>query len=323
MLVVTHPAGSPKTALGPTALTARSGSVVHLDGCIQRQLFDHVNTATHRVLAGCGLEVKPWAAGCCGALHAHAGDLETARALARRNIEAFERAGADGIAVNAAGCGAALKAYGTWFEGDPAWAERAARFAAEVRDIAEVVTLPRVGEDPSPGTGARSSLRPDPGPGRGLGVRPDTDPGLRPDPGPDSRAAVHPEPHDRSGSRPLRVAWDPPCHQLHAQGIDAEARELLRGIPGVECVEVPRGSECCGGAGLYGITHPDLGDRITHDKLAAIESTGCDVVATSNPGCMMQIGAMAVERGIDLKVVHPIELVAWSLDHRIHSRGSA
>jgi glycolate oxidase iron-sulfur subunit len=76
---------------------------------------------------------------CCGALHAHAGDLEAARRLARANIAAFERSGAEAIAVNAAGCGAMMKDYGHLLQGDPAWAERAAAVAARVRDVTELL----------------------------------------------------------------------------------------------------------------------------------------------------------------------------------------
>jgi glycolate oxidase iron-sulfur subunit len=265
--------------------SAAGSTVVHLDGCVQRELFGHVNQATYDVLASGGFEVREWNAGCCGALHAHAGDLAGARALARRNIKAFEQADAEWVAVNAAGCGAALKDYGAWFDGDPVWAERARRFAAAVRDVVEF------GAGPS-SEGAASDADDEPAADVGLAA-----------------AAPPTAPN-------LRVAWDPPCHQLHAQGIDTEARRFLAAIPGIECVDVPRGAECCGGAGLYGITHPELGDRITEDKLAAIESTGCTIVATANPGCMMQIGALAAERGIKLQVVHPIELLAWHLTDR-------
>jgi glycolate oxidase iron-sulfur subunit len=85
--------------------------------------------------------------GCCGALHAHAGDLDAARVLARRNVAAFERAGARWIAVNAAGCGAIMKEYGHLLADDPAWAARAAAVAARVRDVTELLAA----AGPAPG----------------------------------------------------------------------------------------------------------------------------------------------------------------------------
>jgi glycolate oxidase iron-sulfur subunit len=107
-------------------------------GCIMQVAYAGVNEATVRVLrrAGCDV-VAPAGQGCCGAIAIHAGDLDHGRSLAKRNIEAFERSGADAYVVNAAGCGSSLKEYGHLFAGDPEWAERAAAFSASVRDVTE------------------------------------------------------------------------------------------------------------------------------------------------------------------------------------------
>jgi glycolate oxidase iron-sulfur subunit len=111
-----------------------------LVGCVQRLSFAKVNDATVRVLAAEGCSVHaPAAQGCCGALPLHAGRIDQARALAKHNIEVFERAGVDRIAVNAAGCGSAMKDYGELFADDPAWAARAAAIAAKVRDVTELL----------------------------------------------------------------------------------------------------------------------------------------------------------------------------------------
>jgi len=108
-------------------------------GCFARVLFAPVNAATARLCAAAGCEVvAPRSQRCCGALHAHAGDHDGARRLARRLIEDFERQGElDAIVVNAAGCGSHLKELGALFAGDPAWAARASAFAARVRDALE------------------------------------------------------------------------------------------------------------------------------------------------------------------------------------------
>jgi glycolate oxidase iron-sulfur subunit len=112
--------------------------VAILEGCVQRGLFSRVNDATVRVLRanGCAV-IAAEGQGCCGALHAHAGNLEKALELARANIEAFEASGAETIVVNAAGCGAIMKEYGEQFEHDAAMHDRAARFSARVRDVSE------------------------------------------------------------------------------------------------------------------------------------------------------------------------------------------
>jgi glycolate oxidase iron-sulfur subunit len=114
--------------------------VALLAGCVQRLSFAHVNHATVRVLAaeGCGVHA-PAGQGCCGALPLHAGRIDQARALARHNIEVFEAAGVDRIAVNAAGCGSAMKEYGELFADDPAFAERATAISAKVRDVTELL----------------------------------------------------------------------------------------------------------------------------------------------------------------------------------------
>lgn len=108
-------------------------------GCIMRTAFGETERATVRMLERSGKRVSACAEQtCCGALHAHAGDGETARELARRNIDAFSGSETP-IVVNAAGCGAHLKAYGEVLAGDPAWAARAAAFGARVRDASEAV----------------------------------------------------------------------------------------------------------------------------------------------------------------------------------------
>lgn len=126
------PAGR-RAALGP-----RRGRVILFQGCIMPILFGDVMRETEEVLQRNGMDVViPAGQTCCGALMAHAGERRLAQALARRNIEAL--AGDDPIVVNAAGCGAMLKEYGELLAADPAYASRAAAFAARVRDVTELL----------------------------------------------------------------------------------------------------------------------------------------------------------------------------------------
>ncbi len=126
---------------GPIAPAIRE-RVAMLEGCVMRGLYADTNRATRRTLVANGYRVT-YAPGqrCCGALHAHAGDLETAQRLARANIAAFERTGAERIAVNAAGCGAAMKEYGHLLADDPLWSARAAAMAEKVRDVTELLAV--------------------------------------------------------------------------------------------------------------------------------------------------------------------------------------
>ena len=111
-----------------------------LEGCVMAGLYAHTNSATSRTLTVNGYrEVRTPGQGCCGALHAHAGDLDAARRLARENIAAFEAGGADVIVSNAAGCGAMLKEYGHLLADDPDWGERAAALSKRSRDVSELL----------------------------------------------------------------------------------------------------------------------------------------------------------------------------------------
>ncbi len=122
-----------------TTTTPRE-SVALLHGCVMQGLFGHVNAATARVLTANGYTVVDAPRQhCCGALHAHAGDLEGARALARENIAAFESAGDALIAINSAGCGAMIKQYAHLLHDDAQWSARAARVAARARDVSELL----------------------------------------------------------------------------------------------------------------------------------------------------------------------------------------
>ena len=110
--------------------------VLLFKGCVGEGLFARVNRATERVLRANKLNVTaPMDQVCCGALHAHAGDLEGARQLARKNIAAFDSAAP--IITNAGGCGAMLTTYGHLFAKDENLAERAAGFSARVRDVSQ------------------------------------------------------------------------------------------------------------------------------------------------------------------------------------------
>jgi glycolate oxidase iron-sulfur subunit len=223
-------------------------------------VFGDTNAATARVLARNGVEVVGTVGQtCCGALHAHAGERELARGLARRNIEAFERAAVDAVVVNAAGCGAAMKEYGWLLKDDPVWSGRASAFASKVRDATEY-----------------------------LG-----DLGLA----------------ERPGTLRARVTWDDPCHLLHGQKVRAQPRALLAAIPGLDVVPLEEADWCCGSAGTYNVTQPDLARAILERKVANIVRTGADTVVTANPGCLMQIQSGLRQAGSNVRVVHLLDLL--------------
>jgi glycolate oxidase iron-sulfur subunit len=141
-------AGPPATAGGTDTLLVGRGaetSALMFEGCVTEGLFARVNRATARVLAANGCAARaPRDQVCCGALHAHAGDLEGARQLARRNIVAFEDGGGAAVVTNAGGCGAMLASYAHLLSRDAEYAERARDFAARVRDVSQQLAATEV-----------------------------------------------------------------------------------------------------------------------------------------------------------------------------------
>ena len=230
-------------------------------GCVQRVFFAEVNRATERVLLrnGCAI-VAPTGQTCCGALHAHSGEREGAKELARRNIDAFDVAELDAIIINAAGCGAMLKEYGELLHDDPVYAARAQAFSARVKDIHEY--LAELPLDPP-----------------------------------------------QSAPRPLRVTYQDACHLRHAQRIQVQPRQVLRSIPGLELVEMNQSDWCCGSAGVYNVTQPDLSARILVGKMDNVEQAHAEILAAGNPGCILQLQAGVAQRGLPMRVTHPILLL--------------
>jgi glycolate oxidase iron-sulfur subunit len=109
---------------------------------------------------------------------------------------------------------------------------------------------------------------------------------------------------------PLRVAYDDPCHLLHGQRIAAAPRALLRAIPELELFDLPGCRDCCGAAGIYNLTQPAMSARLLERKVQAIRDTQPQVVASGNPGCLIQIGAGVRAARLPVEVLHPIELLA-------------
>lgn len=244
-----------------SAVPASRAAATLFRGCIMDSLFSHVHAATSRTLKTNGYRlVHVPRQVCCGALHAHSGDLAQARWLARRNVEAFETASDGAIVVNSAGCGATLKEYQHLLAGDPL-EDAAADFSSRVRDVSELLA--------------------EQGPRSGAPLR-------------------------------LRVAYDPPCHLVHAQRIREEPLSLLTAIPKIEVVQHDEAEDCCGSAGSYSLTEPELSSAVLDRKIAAIKMTAPDVLATGNPGCVMQLGAGLRAARIRVPVVHPVEVLDWS-----------
>ena len=111
------------------------------------------------------------------------------------------------------------------------------------------------------------------------------------------------------------IAYHDACHALRAQHIQAQPRAVLRQIPGLEIVEIANGDRCCGAAGLYNVLEPEMSGKLMREKAEAVRDTGVRIVASANPGCSMQIAAGLRALGVDIAVVHPVELLDLAYGH--------
>ena len=111
------------------------------------------------------------------------------------------------------------------------------------------------------------------------------------------------------GELDLAVTYQEPCHLAHAQRITQQPRRLLRAIPGVELREMEESALCCGSAGIYNITHPEMSGRLLHRKLENAERIGAQVIVTANPGCLLQLQAGLRDRGGAVRVRHIVDVL--------------
>ncbi|HEX8067615.1 MAG TPA: heterodisulfide reductase-related iron-sulfur binding cluster [Thermoleophilaceae bacterium] len=121
------------------------------------------------------------------------------------------------------------------------------------------------------------------------------------------------EPRAPRGRVGRRVAYHDACHLAHAQGVRAQPRALLGGIPGLELVEPAEWEICCGSAGIYNVVNPEPAAELGRRKARNLLATGVEAVAAANPGCALQIAAHAESLGRSLAVVHPVELLDESI----------
>ena len=255
--------------------------VLVLTGCVQDLAFSDVNRATVNVLLANGCEVHtPPVQPCCGSLHAHNGDTDTARELARRQLDLIDPEQFDAIISNAGGCGSHLRAYDHLLHDDPDYAERAAAWSKKLKDIHEYLVEIGFRKPAAPSSPRVSGLR--------------------------------------SQVSPTTVTYHESCHLCHGQKVSAQPRAILKSIPGVELRECTEAQWCCGSAGIYNITQPETSAWLQERKLGHLRATGAAVVATANPGCHFQIENGLKAAGETTAVTHPIVLLAAA--YRAESR---
>jgi glycolate oxidase iron-sulfur subunit len=247
----------------PDVVLARGERRAHVAfflGCVEGAMMGDGANATVEVLAENGCEVViPDKVKCCGMPMVGYGFKDTAREMARHNIDLLLGLNVDAIITDCATCGSSLKEYPQWLADDPEYAERAKEFATKVRDISEYLVE--------------------------LGIRPP------------------------AGKVDARVTYHDPCHLCRAQGVREQPREMLRAA-GVDLVEMEGADVCCGSAGTQLITHYHTSVGVLERKMDRVAATEAEIVASGCPGCQMQLTLGVKRRGLEVRVVHPSQLLA-------------
>lgn len=114
------------------------------------------------------------------------------------------------------------------------------------------------------------------------------------------------------GAVPMCATYQDSCHLAHAQRVTAAPRSLLRAVPGVELSEMHIPDRCCGSAGIYNITQPEMSAQLLRDKMADVRSTGADTIVTANPGCMLQLSVGLAREGMEGRVAHVVQVLDWA-----------
>ena len=242
-------------------------------GCGVNFMFPAAGEATVEILGELGYDVTVVDHGCCGLPAFSHGDLQSARRLAMANVESFSESFADGddslIVTDCSSCASFLKDYPRML-------------ALDDREDA--------------GTIERAELF--------AGRVRDVTEILA---GADFARLLEEREPSQPGGPPDRVTFHEPCHLGRYQRLGDEARATLKSLPGIEFVEMNEAAWCCGGAGAFAVEHPDLSLSALEIKIANIESTGADVVASTCPACLMQIRAGLADAGLNVRVEHLTE----------------
>jgi glycolate oxidase iron-sulfur subunit len=264
-------------------IARKARRVGYFVGCATNLIYPESGRAAVDALTKAGADVViPAGQGCCGTPVFNSGDFVTARALARRNIEAFRAANVDAIVTGCASCGLTLKREYEellGFEGG---------MGIPVFDFTEFLTL--------------RGWRPEGGEARLVEAAARREAG-------ESRPAGAALESGAPGAR-IRVAFHDPCHLSRGQKVTEAPRALLRSLPWVEYVEMRDADRCCGGGGTFSLTHYDVSKAIGRWKVEAVREAGVDIVATECPACIMQLRDMLGQAGLDVAVVNVADVVA-------------
>lgn len=245
-------------------------------GCIMDVLFSETNVNTVKLLSEAGFEVIiPKEQVCCGALHAHSGEMGLARELARTNIKVFKEAGIEYIVSNAGGCGALLVEYDHLLHEDSEYRDLAEWFSSRVIDVSKLLfdhgRIPAFAE-----TG-------------------------------------------ENASEPMTITYQDSCHLRNVMKSSNAPRQLMKKVANVYFVEMKEADRCCGSAGVYNVTQPEMAGAILEHKMEHANRTGARYLLTSNPGCLLQMKLGVEKHGVggQMEVKHVVDfLYERILEHK-------
>jgi len=249
------------------------GRVLYFHGCATNYLYGDIGQAVVDVLKKMGVEVIiPKDQSCCGLPIFMSGDRETSLQCIRDTLKIFASEDVDAVVVDCATCGAALK-------------NEYSHLLKDLRELGEQVTdgeikaaelLSAKMQDVTVFIDAHKEWLPK---------------------------------LDGNGKK-IRVTYHDPCHLVKGQKISAQPRNVLKAIPGVEYVELPGASDCCGGGGSFQVEHAETSQKITKRKVDNIRETGAQVLTTCCPGCNLTIS-----NHLDpaIRVLHPVQLLQEAL----------
>lgn len=243
------------------------GTVGMFRGCLMDVLFAETNVNTVKLLAEAGFNVViPDTQSCCGALHAHSGEMELAKEQAKSNIQSFREAGVDYIVSNAGGCGALLSEYDHLLQDDTEFVADAAWFAERVKDVSQLIIE------------------------RGLVPQ-------------------------FEAKQPVTITYQDSCHLTNVMKGSSAPRELIHRVDGVCFNEMAGANTCCGSAGIYNLTQPEMSMQILDDKMEHVKHTEAHYLLTSNPGCFLQMKLGVEREGLSerMEVKHIVDFLAEQL----------
>jgi glycolate oxidase iron-sulfur subunit len=258
----------------PEGKAKAKAKVLYFHGCATNYIYGDIGHAVVDVLKRMGVEVIiPKDQSCCGLPIFMSGERETSLRCIRDTLKLFAREDVDAVVVDCATCGAALKNEYT-------------HLLRDLRQLGEAVTDEEI----------RAAE-------------------LLADKLKDVTVFIDAHrdwlPPMKTGGQKVRVTYHDPCHLVKGQKISAQPRNILKAIPGVEYVELPGASDCCGGGGSFQVEHADTSRKITKRKVDNVQETRAQVLATCCPGC-----SLTISNHLDpaIKVLHPVQLLQQALN---------